>query len=168
MKKTILEAGKIRNVHGLHGEVKAENWLESDEVFANLKRFFLKETGERELKVRSRRRQGDLFLLAFEGLEDVDAVMNLKGKTLYAARDQIDPEGRKIFYADLFGLDLIEKETGERYGKILDVVNRGASDLYVIRKADGTEAYFPAIKEWILEFDLEKGVFVKAPEGLFD
>ena len=168
MRKTYLEAGKLRGVHGLKGEVKAENWLDNDRLFASLTRFFTDEKGENELRVRSRRRQGDLFLLAFEGIEDADAAAPLRNKTLYARRDEIDPEGKKVFYTELLGLDLIDADSGKIVGAIRDVEDRGGGFLYVIALPDGKEAYFPAVKEWITEFDLEKGVTAHIPKGLFD
>ena len=168
MRKEYLEAGKIRNVHGLRGEVKAENWLESDGAFAALSSFYLTEDGQRELKVASRRRQGELFLLGFEGLSDADAVRFLKNRTLYARRGDLDPEGKKVFYAELSGLPMREAGTGKVYGRIKDVVDRGAGDLYVVELPDGREAYFPAVKEWIRSADPETGVEVTAPEGIFD
>ncbi len=168
MRKEYLEAGRIRSAHGLRGEVKAENWLDNDEAFAAVPSFFLGPAGERELKVASRRRQGELFLLSFEGITDPETARLLRCRTLYARRKDLDPEGKKVFYAELFGLPMREAGSGKIYGKIADVTDRGAGDLYVIDLPDGRQAYFPAVKEWIRSMDPETGVEVTAPEGIFD
>ena len=45
-------------------------------------------------------------------------------------------------------------------------MNTGASDIYVINTPNG-EAMMPAVKEFVKEIDLEKGIFIKPIEGMF-
>jgi len=168
LKQNYLEAGKIRNTHALKGEVKLECWLGGGKPLAGLRALYLKKDGTGKLVLRAARVQGDVFLVSFEGIDTVEAATPLKGKTVYAAREELDPKGEKIFFADLIGLPLTEAETGEEYGKILEVTSRGASELYLIRRPDGKEAYFPAVKEFLVSMDADKGVQVRAPRGIFD
>jgi len=163
-----LEAGKVRNTHALRGEVKFECYLSGEKPLKGICRLYLTPKGEKPLELRSVRVQGDVFLVSFEGIDTVEAATPLKGKTVYAAREELDPKGEKIFFADLIGLPLTEAETGEEYGKILEVTSRGASELYLIRRPDGKEAYFPAVKEFLVSMDADKGVQVRAPRGIFD
>ena len=65
-------------------------------------------------------------------------------------------------------LDVTDKNTGEKYGVLSDVVNRGSQDLYVVKREDKPEAYIPAVAEFIAEIDLEKGIFVTPIEGMFE
>ncbi len=168
MKKLFLEAGKVRNTHALQGEVKAECWLEGTKPFDGLKHLYLSETGERELEIRSVRRQGDIALVRFEGIDTVEAASLLKGKTLYASRKEADPEDKKVYFADLIGLPITEAEDGTVYGTVRAVESRGAGELYLVALPDGREVYFPAVKEFVVRCDAEKGVFVRAPKGIFD
>lgn len=168
MKQTFLEAGKVRNTHALKGEVKFECWLDGEKPLKGISYLYLSTKEEKKFKVLQARPQGDVFLVLFEGIDTVEKASLLKGKTLYVSREEIDPRGDKIFFADLVGLDLIEEGEGTVYGKILETTNRGGGEMFTVRLADGREAYFPVIKEWIVSMDTEKGVFVHAPLGIFD
>ena len=168
MKQLFLEAGKIRNTHALRGEVKMECWLDGENPFGGVRAFYLSAKGEGELKVKSVRRQGELFLVLFEGYDSVEKAALLKGRTVFAARKELDPDDTKIYFADLIGLPLIEEKTGLEYGKIKEVSTRGGGELFTVLLPDGREAYFPVVKEWMIKMDAEEGVFVHAPEGIFD
>ena len=96
-------------------------------------------------------------------MEDAD---KLREKVLYLSRDDIELEEGEVFIADLIGLPVIDESSGEEYGRITDVINAGASDIYVIETPKG-EAMMPAVEEFVKNIDLEKGVFVKPIEGMF-
>ena len=168
MKKLFLEAGKVRNTHALKGEVKMECYLDGEKPLQKISRLYLSPKGEKELKVISVRRQADVFLVLFEGFDTVEKASLLKGKTLYAAREELDPDGKKVYFADLLGLPLVEEKTGKEYGTIKEVGSRGAGELFTVLLPDGREMYFPVVKEFIVSMDPEQGVFVHAPEGIFD
>ena len=67
--------------------------------------------------------------------------------------------------ADLIGLDVIDNKSGEVYGKVTDVINRGASDIYVVETPQG-EKMVPAVEEFIKKVDIDRGIFVEPIEGL--
>ena len=168
MKQQFLEAGKIRNTHALRGEVKMECWLDGEKPLAAIRTLYLAPKEEKGLKVVSARRQGDVFLVLFEGIDTVEKAALLKGKTVFASRAEADPKGDKIFFADLIGLPLIEEGEETPYGIIREVTSRGASELFLVSLPDGREAYFPVVDEFIVKMDPEEGVFVRAPKGIFD
>ena len=59
--------------------------------------------------------------------------------------------------------------SGEVYGKLSDVTETGANDVYHIKAPDGRLLLVPAIPEVIDSIDLEGGVMTITPlEGLFD
>lgn len=168
MKQLFLEAGKIRNTHALRGEVKLECWLDGENPLRGLCYFYFSAKGEGKIKIESVRRQGELFLVLFEGYDSVEKASLLKGRVVYASREEIDPEGKKIYFSDLIGLPLIEEKSGKVYGTIREVSSRGGGELFTVCLPDGREMYFPVVKEWIVKMDAEEGVFVHAPEGIFD
>jgi 16S rRNA processing protein RimM len=71
------------------------------------------------------------------------------------------------FIADLIGLPVIDDGTGEEYGTLREVINRGASDIYVIDTPKG-ERMMPAVKEFVKRVDDQNGIFVRPIEGMFD
>ena len=72
------------------------------------------------------------------------------------------------FVADLIGLTAIT-EDGQVLGKLKDVLFTGANDVYVVEMENGKEVLIPAIKQCILQVDLEAGqMHVHLLEGLLD
>ena len=167
MRQAFLEAGKVRNTHALKGEVKFEVYLDDGAVLRPGLALYLTPGTEKALTLTAVRRQGDLYRLAFAGYTDVDAAAALKGRTLYIRREDADPVGEKIFFADLFRLPLVEDRDGTVYGTVKDVTDRGAGHLLIISLPDGREGYFPMVKDFIVKLDPDKEVRVRAPEGLF-
>ena len=49
-------------------------------------------------------------------------------------------------------------EDGEPFGRLKNVLETGANDVYVVETAEGREVLLPAIKECVLQVDMEKGV----------
>ena len=72
------------------------------------------------------------------------------------------------FIADLIGLKVVTDD-GEDFGVLKDVLKTGANDVYIIQGKEGKEYLFPAIKQCILNVDLEKEtVAVHIMDGLLD
>ena len=77
--KQYVEAGKIVNTHGVTGEVKIEVWLDSPAFFKTFKRLFINGA---EKKILSAREHKQFIIARLEGVEDLNAAMALKGKTV--------------------------------------------------------------------------------------
>ena len=58
--------------------------------------------------------------------------------------------------ADLMGLT-VKDEDGTRIGVLKDVLETGANDVYVIAMDDGRELLLPAIRQCVLEVNVEAG-----------
>ena len=97
----------------------------------------------------------------------MEAALSLKGAILYAQREDFKLDDGEFFLTDLIGLDVIDVDNARIYGKVKDIINRGASDIYVVDTPNG-ERMIPAVDEFIISVDLSKGVFVRVIEGLLD
>ncbi len=167
MDKNYLECGKIINTHGIRGTVKVESWCDSPYVLADLRRVFAEENGRyKEYEVVDASVFKQFVLLDLKGITTVEQAEKMRNTVLYLSRDDIELEEGEVFIADLIGLPVIDVETQNVYGNIVDVINTGASDIYVIKTENG-EAMMPAVKEFVKEIDLDKGIFVKPIEGMF-
>lgn len=165
-KKRYLECAIIINTHGVRGDVKLESLCDSPSVLAGLKRVFLKDGGDyREIKVLHSSVFKSFVLASLDGIDDIDKAMTYKGKTLYAAREDFKLRRGDYFIVDLIGLSVIDNVSGIVYGEVTDVINRGASDIYVV-KTEGGERMMPAVKEFVKRVDTEKGIFVEVIPGL--
>ena len=167
-KSKYLECGKIVNTHGVKGGLKLESWCDTPQDLASLKKVYLKDGAEYKMhKVKKASIFKQFVLFELEGINNIDIAMTLKGRVVFADRDDISIDEDAFFIADIIGLDVIDLESGEKIGTLSDVLNLGASDLYEINTKNGKKL-IPAVPEFIKEIDLEKGIFVSLIEGMLD
>ncbi len=166
--KKYIECGKIINTHGCAGAIKAESWCNNERDLALLKKVFMINQGEyTEYKVLKASAFKQFVIFVLDGISDMDAAMLLKNKTIYALRKDFKLKSGEFFLADMIGLSVIDADNQQIYGTLKEIINRGASDIYVVNTKEG-ERMIPAVKEFIVSIDIEKGVFVRPIEGMFD
>lgn len=166
MKQPYLECGKIINTHGFRGDVKLESWCDAPEILADLEVVFFKDGSSYQPCNVTHASVFKQFVIAhLEGVEDEDAANALRGRVLYAAREDIPlPEGGS-FIVDLLGLDVKHADTGELLGELINVEMRGGSELYLVRTPRG-EFFIPAVPAFIERVDIEDAVYVRPIPGL--
>lgn len=166
--KQYLEAGKIINIHGFRGTLKAESWCDTPKILASLKTVYLLK-GDRYLPFNVRRGSvsGKFVLLTLSGVETEEEANALRGSVVYASRDDIPKKEGEAFLADMIGLPVIDAESGARYGTLTDVEEGVASRLYVIATQSGT-VLMPEVKQFIARIDIKQGIFVTPIPGMFD
>ena len=148
--KQYVEAGKIVNTHGVTGEVKIEVWLDSPAFFKTFKRLFINGA---EKKILSAREHKQFIIAHLEGVEDLNAAMALKGKTVEILRADARMKDGEFFVQDILGFTAVD-EDGHTVGKLVDAFETPASMLYVVRGE--SEHLIPAVREFILGIDAEK------------
>ena len=160
-KKQYIEAGRIVNTHGVAGEVKIEVWLDSPQFLKSFKRCFI---DKREVKLLSARVHKGFLIVKLEGVEDVNAAMALKGRTVFIDRaDARLPKGA-FFLQDIIGAAVVD-ESGSEIGKLVDVMETPASNAYVVKGE--REHLIPAVPEFILSTDADNGIItVHLIEGM--
>ncbi len=163
-----IECGKIINTHGCRGGLKLESWCNTPEELADLGKVFILSNGQYELhKVIKASVFKQFVLFELSGIDDMDKAMSLKNVTVYADRKDFQLEDGEFFIADIIGIDVIDAENGKVYGRVTDIINRGASDIYVVDTPNG-ERMIPAVDEFIISTDIKKGIFVRTIPGLLD
>ncbi len=163
-----LECGKIVNTHGVKGAVKIESWCDSPETLSELSFIYFKDGDSfNKRRVISATVMKRHVMAYIEGICDIDTAASFKETVVYADRDDIPLDDGDFFIVDLVGLPVIDADSGVEYGKISEVFNTGASDIYTVKTALG-ERMIPAVPEFIIEIDTERGVFVRPIEGMFD
>ena len=158
MKLQYLQAGEIVTTHGIKGEINVLPWSDGPEFLLDFKRVRI---SGREYTVQQCRVQKTCNLLKLEGVDTVEAAQALRGKVVEIFRD--DAPKTIIFAAELIGMDVIAE--GQIIGQITDVLDYPGNKVYVI---EGEYSYMiPAVKEFILETDIESGTMrVKLIEGM--
>ncbi len=148
--KEYVEAGRIVNTHGVSGEVKIEVWLDSPEYFRTFKRLYL---GGEERKILSARTHKSFVIARLEGVNDLNAAMALKGRTVEILRADAHLKDGEFFVQDILGFTVVD-ERGNEIGRLVDAEETPASMLYVVRGE--REHLIPAVKEFILGIDAER------------
>ena len=154
MKQERINVGTIVNAHGIRGEVKL-NPVGFDPAFlAEFDRFCI---GGKETEVLSSRVHKSVLLLTLPGVEDMDAALALKGKTVAIYADDVAlPEG-EYFDVELEGCAVLDDATGEEIGKLTRVLHYPAHKVYEVK---GSREYLiPAVPGvFIASVDIDAGV----------
>lgn len=166
----MLRVGVISSTHGVRGEVKVFPTTDDPSRFQKLKEVFL-ETGEelRPLTISGVKYFKNMVILKFKGYDNINDIEKYKGKDLWISRDQaVELEPDENFIADMIGLKVVT-DAGEPFGTMTDVIKTGANDVYVVTQEDGKEILLPAIKQCILDVDVEQGIMkIHVMDGLLD
>jgi len=151
----LLVVGKIRRPHGVGGEALVEIYTDFPERLA-LKTLIFVGAAHQPLTIRKRRPHKDGLLLAFEDIttpEQVGLLRNLMISIPAADRPPL-PEG-EYYHHQILGLSVVD-EDGQELGKLAEILETGANDVYVVTRDDGTELLLPAISDVLLDVDLPR------------
>lgn len=166
----MLQVGAITSTHGIRGEVKVFPTTDDVNRFKKLKEVVL-DTGKEQLTLEI---QGVKFfkqfvILKFKGYDNINDIEKYKGKNLYVTRENaVKLEEDEYFIADMIG-SVVEDEEGKVLGTLKDVMQTGANDVYIVENEAGQELLFPAIKQCILNVDVEQQkITVHVMPGLLD
>lgn len=108
-----------------------------------------------------------MVIAKLQGINTVEDAEKQRNKMLYMHRDDLELDENTFFIQDLIGMIVKDADSGFEYGKITDVLQNGANDVYVIK---GDREYLvPAIPDVIISTDIDGELMLIRPlEGLFD
>ena len=165
-----LQVGIITATHGLKGEVKVYPTTDDPGRFRGLKKVIL-DNGKVsvDLEIESVKYFKQFVILKFKGLDDIEQVEKYRKASLYVTRDNaVRLKKDEFFIADLIDMKVVN-EDGSPLGTLRDVITTGANDVYEVALDEGGTVLIPAIKECILDVDVENAVMrVHLLEGLLD
>lgn len=166
----LLQVGIITSTHGVRGEVKVYPTTDDSRRFRRLKEVVL-DTGREKmnLEIEGVKFFKQFVILKFKGLDNINDIEKYRQKSLYVTRkNAVRLQRDEYFIADLIGLK-VQDEDGKELGTVKDVIETGANDVYEVEMADGKSLLLPAIKQCILNVDVENGTMqVHVLEGLLD
>ena len=162
MKQQYLQTGKIVSTHGVRGEVKLLPWADSPEFLLQFHTLYL---DGKPFRVEQSRVQKTCVLLKLEGIDTVEAASGLRDKIVSIARADARLSEGSVFIADLLGLPVYNGDV--LLGRLTEVMPTPANDVYIVRAEDGQEHLIPAVPDFILERNLDKGyIRVRLIEGM--
>jgi 16S rRNA processing protein RimM len=162
--------GKLVNTHGLRGEVRVISTTDfPDERFRTGSELYLFHPSlpqPLKLTVASRRSHKGFEIISFKGYPSINDVEKFKGGELKIPEEALMELGEDEYYIhQLVGCEVFTEE-GEELGKIVDVLQPGANDVWVVKGKRG-EILLPFIDDCIKEVDVEnKRVVCHLMEGL--
>jgi len=152
MGNKLLEAGKVANTHGIRGEVRLQPWADSPEFLAGQKCLYIDGV---PVNILSARVHKGCVIAALEGVDDIDAAIRLKNKTICIDRDNVALEEGRHFIADLIGLRAIDDGSGSQLGTIAEVLTLPGNNVYIIRGE--RDILVPAVPDFVKEINPDSG-----------
>ncbi len=170
MIKEFLELGQIVGTHGVRGEMRLNPCCDSAEFAKKFKSVYFDEKGNAPAKVVSCRPHGNVALMKIDGVESVEQAQALRGRTLYIKRSDVNLPDGQWFIAELIGCTVYDADDESVvYGKLTDVMQTGANDVWAVTDDTGAEYLLPAIKSVVIKTDVENdAVFIRPLKGIFD
>jgi len=148
-----LVLGKLRRAHGLNGEIPMEVYTRLIEL---LEPGSVITIGERHqaYTIEDTRWKQDLLLLKFRGVDSRELVSELTNELVFVKTSDLPQLTEdEYYYHQLIGLHVFDVE-GQSLGVLMEIIETGANDVYLIRDESGHEVLIPAIDEMILEIDI--------------
>lgn len=152
----LLKVGVITTTHGVRGEVKVYSTTDGPERFLELE-YVLLDTGRelRRLEIKNVKFFKNLVILKFKGIDNINDIEMYKQRELWVPREEAQElEEDEYYIGDLIGMEVL-LEDGSKFGELKDVMETGANDVYIVETKEGEEVLLPAIKDCILDVDVE-------------
>jgi 16S rRNA processing protein RimM len=149
-----LLVGVVGRARGLKGHVRVRPFTDDPARFLGLESAWVEENGRYSLVgIAEADVNGADVWLRFEGCEDRTAAEKLNGRELFVSReDAVKLPPGAHFIADIVGC-AVEDGEGHFLGRVSDVLQSGAADVYMLSGGPGGEVMFPALKSVILSTD---------------
>jgi len=161
-KDGFIETGKIVNTHGMRGEVRVQPWADTPGFLTGFDHYYI---DGMPVKVLSAKVHKGCVIATLEGVEDIDAAIKLKNKVIKVKKGDVQLEEGMFFIVDLIGLQVIDADTNENIGTLIDVLSLPSNNVYVIKSK--REILVPAVPEFIVETNLSDGyIKVRLIEGM--
>jgi 16S rRNA processing protein RimM len=161
-----LVVGFLRRPHGLRGEITMDLHTDFPERLRNGKKLFVGDE-HKPMTLAAARPHARGMLVKFKNIETPEAAGELRNHWVYVKAADIPhlPDG-KFYQHELLGFAVID-ENEKLLGELVEIIETGANNVYVVRNASGKELLLPAISSVILDMDPAQRVMrVHLLEGL--
>jgi 16S rRNA processing protein RimM len=161
-----LAVGFLRRAHGVRGEIIMDLHTDFPERLRSGRKLFVGEE-HKPVILSGARPHAKGMLVKFKGIEIPEDVGQLRNQWVYARASDVPalPEG-KLYQHELFGFEVVD-ENDQSLGELVEIIETGANDVYVVRSESGQEILLPAIPSVVLETDPARRVMrVHVLDGL--
>ncbi|RUA32900.1 MAG: 16S rRNA processing protein RimM [Chloroflexi bacterium] len=170
----LVAVGRIIGAHGREGEIRVKATSDVPGRFDEGQTLYVSRDGvspeERTYQIAKTRSTGskgkDILIISLRGCRDRDQALRMAGLWLCVLQSEVpSAEEGEYFHYELLGLKVRTVE-GEDLGEVVEILETGSNDVYVVRGAAG-EILVPALSKVVREIDIASGLMVvDLPEGL--
>jgi 16S rRNA processing protein RimM len=161
-----LVIGFLRRPHGVKGDLLMDVHTDFPERLKTGMTVFVGDAFQ-PMVIANRRPHAAGMLVRFRGIKTPEEAGLYRNAWVYVpAADRPElPEG-EYYHHQLIGLNVVTDEDRD-LGILVDILETGANDVYVVRDAEGSELLLPAIPPVILEVRLaDRQIRVHLLDGL--
>jgi 16S rRNA processing protein RimM len=147
-----LTVGFIRRPHGVKGEMVMDLHTDFPERMKSGRKLLVGEAHQPYTLASVRPHQAAL-LVRFKGIDTPEQAGLFRNHWVYIKASEAPnlPEGR-IYQHELFGFQVVD-ENDQPLGELVEILETGANDVYVVRDEAGREILLPAIPSVVLKTD---------------
>lgn len=151
MKLETIHVGQIVNAHGIRGEVRIQPRDNDPAFLTRFKTFYI---DGKPVTPTANHIHKSLVLMKFPGVDDMNAALDLKGKSLYISRNDAHLPDGEWFDDELLGLEVYNADTGALLGELVRVEDYPAHKVYTVK---GEKEYLiPAVRDvFIRSIDMD-------------
>ncbi|WP_071131242.1 ribosome maturation factor RimM [Enterococcus timonensis] len=168
-----LTVGNIVNTQGLKGELRVMSQTDfPEERFkVGAKLFIETKTEKIPVTIKTHRLHKNFQLVSFVDYPSINDVEKYKGTRLVVDASELSDDDLaedEFYYHEIIGLEVID-ENGQNLGKVSEILETGANDVWTVKKPGRKDWYLPYIDQVVKEIDLDHGVVkIEMMEGLID
>ncbi len=170
MLSKLLLIGVVIKPQGIHGQVKIKPLTDDPRRFLALKEVLAAKVEVDEplaIAVEEASVRDEFVYARLAACASRNGAEAQRGWLLYVRREDAVPLGEdQNFIADLIGC-LVTDLQGREIGKLKEVLQPGANDVYVIALKNGGTMLLPALKRAVPAVDVERGV-ITVDENVLD
>jgi 16S rRNA processing protein RimM len=146
--------GQVVALFGVRGELKVRLLTNIPERFQQLKVVYLGPEHQQYKIERVRPHKGEIIILKLVGIDDANIAEALRQQSILIPLSQLAKLPAGSYYQhDILGLNVFTL-TNRELGSLVDIIETGSNDVYVVQGPDGKQVLIPAIKEIIKQIDL--------------
>ena len=147
-----LVVGFLRRAHGLRGEIIMDLHTDFPERLRSGRKLFVGED-HKPMTLTGARPHAKGMLVKLKGIETPEEVGEFRNQWVYVKAADVPalPEGQ-IYQHELFGFKVVD-ENDQPLGELVEIIETGANDVYVVKDELGKEILLPAIPSVILNLD---------------
>jgi len=160
-----LSVGFLRRPHGVKGEIIMDLHTDFPERMKKGRKLFVGD-GYKPMTLANVRPHQSGLLVKFQGIDTPEDAGLHRNQWVYVQTKDVPlPEGQHYKH-EIIGLKVVD-ESANLLGELVEIIETGANDVYVVRDDSGKEILLPNIPSVILDLDIDSRIMrVHLLEGL--